>query len=432
MRWSSVPSVIELKELEGAAADPKALEDYKVERVLVRADFPLLLHATTSAPKETSTRRRKAAKSEERSRADWIVTWCDRDEPSDTNATQLGVRDTWMAIRVSPDRLRQLLEDHLSLREVILHCEYGLVLYTAVRAAEPEQVFRVDLAALPASFVPKREITLSGRLLLQLTEPVAPNQLLFTFHLIARYIKGGQLSWTISGPFEEWFQKFVLWAAHKMDGTSKHERAFPADDWSALNSFRSAVGSYQMFCTSNARTEEEVSFVVRSCEQLKILTESKGGAQSVAEVESAVGPNALDYAHRLFSFVSQNDLTVTVKWAIDERAGHLELNKRTTDRALAQIGLHRKQLRQNATLTVELSETDLELLQRKVVGQGGWQSTLRRIQHGIVGNRVTLTPDQVDQIVKFAQRYGQGGFQDRLQAILRAIRRWEVSFAGIQ
>ena len=102
-----------------------------------------------------------------------------------------------------------------------------MVLYTAVRAAGPEQVFRVDLAALPASFVPKSEITLSGKHLLQLADPVAPNQLLFTFHLIARYIKGGQLSWTISGPFEEWFQKFVLWAAHRMDGTSKHERAFP-------------------------------------------------------------------------------------------------------------------------------------------------------------------------------------------------------------
>ena len=54
-----------------------------------------------------------------------------------------------------------------------------------------------------------------------------------------------------------------------------------------------------MFCTSNARTEEEVNFVMRSCEQLKILAEGRGGAQSVADVESAVGPNALDYAHRL-------------------------------------------------------------------------------------------------------------------------------------
>ena len=78
MRWSSVPSVIDLKELEGAAPDPKALEDYRVEKVLVRADFPLLLHATTSAPKEPSTRRGKAAKSEERSKADWVVTWCER------------------------------------------------------------------------------------------------------------------------------------------------------------------------------------------------------------------------------------------------------------------------------------------------------------------------------------------------------------------
>ena len=120
-----------------------------------------------------------------------------------------------------------------------------------------------------------------------------------------------------------------------------------------------------------------------------------------------------------------------MKWAIDDRSGHLELNKRTTDIALAQIGRHRKRLRQNATLTVEFSRPTSNSSNARSSARGDGKDA-RRIQRGIVGNRVTLTPDQVDQIVKFAQHYGQGGFQDRLQAILRAIRRWEVSFAGIQ
>ena len=61
-------------------------------------------------------------------------------------------------------------------------------------------------------------------------------------------------------------------------------------------------------------------------------------------------------------------------------------------------------------------------LQRPVNGRGGFQSLLRELQRRIQnGNELVLTPALAARIARYVQRYGNGGFQGRLDAVLAVL-----------
>ena len=71
------------------------------------------------------------------------------------------------------------------------------------------------------------------------------------------------------------------------------------------------------------------------------------------------------------------------------------------------------------TVRVELGADAHEALMRPVVGSGGFQSLLRALQDRVTSDRVlVLTPELVDEVARYVQSYGQGGFQGRLDAVL--------------
>jgi hypothetical protein len=73
------------------------------------------------------------------------------------------------------------------------------------------------------------------------------------------------------------------------------------------------------------------------------------------------------------------------------------------------------------TIRIELSADSLAKLTRPVVGQGGFQSLLRQVQRQVDGNVLVLTPSLIERIAQYVHAYGGGGFQGRLEAVLREL-----------
>lgn len=73
----------------------------------------------------------------------------------------------------------------------------------------------------------------------------------------------------------------------------------------------------------------------------------------------------------------------------------------------------------------ELTEAEAEAMMRPVVGQGGFQSLLRKLQKAYdrKSRTVTIEGEQIEQINRYSTEYGQGGFEDRLAGIRRDLPR---------
>jgi len=67
-----------------------------------------------------------------------------------------------------------------------------------------------------------------------------------------------------------------------------------------------------------------------------------------------------------------------------------------------------------------------ETLTRQVRGQGGFQDLLRDIGERAKSDFIVLTDEEVGRIRKYAQDYGEGGFEDRLKALIEAINTYYV------
>ena len=55
-----------------------------------------------------------------------------------------------------------------------------------------------------------------------------------------------------------------------------------------------------------------------------------------------------------------------------------------------------------------------ELLARQINGRGGYQSLLRSLQRSRTGKFLALDPVTSERVVRYAEKYGDGGFQERL------------------
>lgn len=75
------------------------------------------------------------------------------------------------------------------------------------------------------------------------------------------------------------------------------------------------------------------------------------------------------------------------------------------------------------TFEAELSEAEAEAFMRKVNGQGGFQSLLLSLQKNYdrKTRMVTLDGDQVEKINRYTEKYGTGGFENRLDGIRRNL-----------
>jgi hypothetical protein len=77
-----------------------------------------------------------------------------------------------------------------------------------------------------------------------------------------------------------------------------------------------------------------------------------------------------------------------------------------------------------ATLSIRvvLPQTAIAKLERPVNGKGGFQSLLRELQRRVQnGNELVLTLVLAARIARYVHKYGNGGFQGRLDAVLSVL-----------
>ncbi len=75
-------------------------------------------------------------------------------------------------------------------------------------------------------------------------------------------------------------------------------------------------------------------------------------------------------------------------------------------------------------IVIELTDEELENLQRPISGEGGFQSLLRRIQNQIVGKVLVLSEADGERLIRYEKRYGSGGFQGRLGRIVQKVQEY--------
>ncbi len=64
---------------------------------------------------------------------------------------------------------------------------------------------------------------------------------------------------------------------------------------------------------------------------------------------------------------------------------------------------------------ITLSMAAADRLRKPVVGEGGFQSLLRRLQRCLHGNTLVITdPDLIERMNRYRADYGSGGWQGRL------------------
>ncbi len=73
---------------------------------------------------------------------------------------------------------------------------------------------------------------------------------------------------------------------------------------------------------------------------------------------------------------------------------------------------------------IELSPEDFGALMKPIQGQGGFQNVLGRLQAWAdpVTRRVYIPVDELESIVRYVMKYGEGGFQDRLRPIADEVK----------
>jgi hypothetical protein len=56
-----------------------------------------------------------------------------------------------------------------------------------------------------------------------------------------------------------------------------------------------------------------------------------------------------------------------------------------------------------------------------VIGEGGFQSFLRKLRSQTVAGKLTVFPDDLRRLIRYVNDYGQGGFQTRLGSLAEQI-----------
>lgn len=80
-------------------------------------------------------------------------------------------------------------------------------------------------------------------------------------------------------------------------------------------------------------------------------------------------------------------------------------------------------MKASLTIRVELEPDAVARLRRPVNGEGGFQNLLRALQRQLKEDELVLTPDLIEKIARYVERYGHGGFQGRLDTVLVELKR---------
>jgi hypothetical protein len=391
--------------------------EFKLERVLMKYDFPLLILMISPEGKK------------------WLFNWCANDENAEDeniNKTQ-EIIEQWMAFEISPAHLENFLSGHISLREIILLCEFDFYLMKTKDFPKPFEIIKTYPEKIPKEYLPKYDITLDGKID-RLPEQVKDiERFNLSVHLISEEIQLGEIPLSIAGPFQDYFQKYIHWASHNIENKDISEVYIPANDWTTINMDKCGAGSFVMFWSCPEKNPEKIKIFQESCRILHEILNISEEQLDIEKYVQKIGKSAIDNIQFLLRLISNHDLSINLKWTTENKEElFLIINKRMAEIILNKFTIYNKKVLSNVTLSIKLTPEEIRLLQKPVIGRGGHQSFLRRIQTKLHGNILKLEPYDVDMMIRYAQNYGEGGFQGRYRAVLNALKRMGVTFANIK
>ncbi len=421
-----------LTDSEGKEFSPKHISNFfkgfETKDILLDYDFPRVFSAMS--PKGEF----------------WIFKWCD-------NVKEPKNGEIWIAFQISESRIESMKEGVTSLREAISLTKNDLHIFLCEgEPFEPIDLKISDYDSIPKAYLPSDDVSFNDGLIRTIADR-KPDQLGIRLHILTEnYLPLKNMNVPSA------FQEFVSATAHKAAGTNEYPN-YLASDWSVLEITRLSKGSLDLECVSKAPAK--VDQLSKACMLLSKLVSEES---SFDLIRDEMGPDGFTFAISLLRFVKNLDLSLSIKWTTKDNPNNfLPVDSRRAEKILDAIELanssnereklkaekkERKKTKQAelepiATLTVEMNEDQLqpiskltikltdeeaELIKKEARGEGGMQSLLREVQHGIKSdNTVTLTPVQISRIIRYTSNYGGGGFQGRLRGLARALRRVGVT-----
>ncbi|MGH2637678.1 MAG: hypothetical protein ACRDF4_00055, partial [Rhabdochlamydiaceae bacterium] len=249
------------------------------------------------------------------------------------------------------------------------------------------------------------------------------------------------------------FQEYISSTAHKVEADRRQDEThlrpdYPEKDWTGLEITRMGLGSFDLECVSN--DNRNIDSLTKACELFSKLVREPS---DLKVLEKEMGKDGFLFAIALLKFVRNFDLALSIKWiSKDNPNGFLPIDKKRAERVLdlfeprlspqkqvetqreiesksggqsvVTIEMNEDEIKPIRKVTLRLSPMEAELVRKEANGTGGMQSLLRELQKQLKeDNTITLTPYQVQRILKYTSNYGQGGFQGRLLGLARALRR---------
>jgi len=403
----------------GARIPTASFGGFTAVRVLARYNYPLLQEMIS--PRGES----------------WLFNWLESDEDVDSDGqSDRKVVHSWIAFRVSQERLSAIESDKVSLRDAILAAEHQLYLVLGTSPLHPAQIRAVPSGKLPTGGLPAEGLTIHGK---ESPAPLSPTielrKLALDFRLSAESISRGELPFGISGIFQDRFQRWISATAHHAYDPSPrvYELTYQAGDWSNVSELATGTGSFTISATADGepyqldRLDESLTYLQR------LVAMPKSGAQLQANMALGVGRSGSFALLSLLHFVMATGVSVEIRWVRGSTEGKIRLDPVVATAIVSRLQGERRKIESDARLTIPLSSEELEKIRLPVVGEGGLQSLLRALQKQInQDGRLSVTPAQIERILRYSQSYGSGGFQGRLQGVLVELKRLGASLSSLR
>jgi len=389
--------MLNLIEIKGKVVKNDVFKGFVIKETLMDYDFPLLLEA--SAPDGTS----------------WLFKWCDTkiDPPP---------IERWVAFKISKPRMDSLKAGHTSLREALTLPESEFYIFDGSNLFEPLQIKESSPESLPMDYMPSDDVSIYGDLLR--LQAKNEEKLTVRLHVFSEFEDKVPLS--IISPLQSNFQQYMSWAAHTIDRGQEARIESSVKDWSEFNLTSVASGSFKMECVSNSDKAKSEKLSM-ACTLLGNI--SNGEYDNLDIIKQQIGDDGIHFASFFAQFVSRSKLSLSISWVSSSSSGgYLAIDKRRADNFLKMLDSY-EQRGTYRVLTIKLTDEEAEPIRRSVNGIGGMQSLLRNLQSKLTqDNMITLTPDEIEKILRYGLNYGQGGFQDRLRGIARVLKHVGAAF----
>jgi hypothetical protein len=403
----------------GARIPAASFQGFTALRVLARYNHPLLQEMIS--PRGES----------------WLFNWLESDEDFDAEVPpNREVVHSWVAFRVSQERLSAIETDRVSLRDAILAAEHQLYVLTGPSPLQPAKVRAVPAGKLPLGGLPAERMTIHGKEISARLEPTTESRKLsLEFRLSAESISKGQVPFGISGIFQDRFQRWISAAAHYAFDPSPRafELTYKDRDWSNVGELATGTGSFTISAVADGKPFELDRLDEALAHLERLVVASRTGPERKESIAKGVGRAGVFALFSLLNFVTSTRVSVEIRWGEGANEKKIYLDPEAAGAVVTGLQSERRSIESDARLSIPLSPEELEKIRMPVVGEGGLQHLMRALQRQIgPDGRLSVTPVQIERILRYTQMYGSGGFQGRLQGVLVELKRLGASLSSLR